>query len=71
MQRNRPLQQLANLLKSFPSQPFDIGLKQRDSAGGCWEISLTIHELARMHPPFSTCGGLVLLSVPIQSFHSN
>ncbi len=53
VQRNRPLQQLACHLKSFPSKPFDIEMKQCVSAGGCWEISLTIqwvtHTLTLHH----------------------
>ncbi len=43
VQKNRPLQQLVCHLKGFPSQPFDIEMKQCVSAGGCWEISLTMH----------------------------
>lgn len=36
VQKNRPLQQLVCHLKSFPSQPFDIEMKQCVTAGGCW-----------------------------------
>lgn len=48
---------------------------RRVSAGGSWEISLTMQWLRRththMHARFITCWGLVSLAVPVQSHHLN
>lgn len=48
---------------------------RRVSAGGCWEISLTMRWLRRTHSHtnarFITCWGLVSLAAPVQSHHLN